>query len=131
MAVLVAGFALMEASTPVWIVLAYIFFFGVLRSAQWAATGNLSYADIPPEQLAPFSALYYILWQLAVAISVGLAAALLSWLADPNGAVTSADFRIVFLIEAGITLLSLLAYLNLRPDDGQHLSGHKMTGDAA
>ena len=124
LATLMAGFALFEASTPVWMVLAYIFVFGLLRSAQWASTGNLSYADIAPEQLAPFSALYYILWQLAVAISVGIAAAILSLLAGSDSVVTVGDFRIVFLVEAAITLTALLAYLRLDPRDGQHLSGH-------
>lgn len=122
-ACLVAGFALMQATTPVWIVLAYIFIFGVFRSAQWASTGNLSYSDIAPEQLARFSALYYILWQLAVAISVGLAAALLSLLAG-GGHASVNDFRILFVIEGVITLCALLAYLRLTPQDGAHVSGH-------
>lgn len=122
-ACLVAGFALMQATTPVWIVLVYIFIFGVFRSAQWASTGNLSYSDIAPEQLARFSALYYILWQLAVAISVGLAAAVLSLLAG-GGHASVNDFRILFVIEGVITLCALFAYLRLTPQDGAHISGH-------
>jgi len=90
---------------------------------QWASTGNLSYSDIAPEQFARFSALYYILWQLAVAISVGLAAALLSLLAGGSQASVN-DFRILFLIEGLITLCALLAYLRLTPQDGAHVSGH-------
>ncbi len=124
-ALMVAGFALMQASTPTWIVLIYIFIFGVFRSAQWASTGNLAYSDIAPEQLARFSALYYILWQLAVAISVGFAAAMLSLLAG-GGHATTNDFRIMFVIEGVITLCALLAYLKLTPQDGAHVSGHRM-----
>ena len=122
-ALLVAGFALMQESTPVWIVLAYIFVFGLFRSIQWASTGNLAYSDIAPEQLSRFSALYYILWQLAVAISVGLAAALLSLLAG-GGKASINDYRILFLIEGVITLCALLAYVRLTPQDGAHVSGH-------
>jgi MFS family permease len=122
-AAMVAGFALMQATTPVWIVLAYLFAFGVFRSAQWASTGNLAYSDIAPEQLARFSALYYILWQLAVAISVGLAAAMLSLLAG-GGHATTNDFRILFVLEGVITLCALFAYLRLTPQDGAHVSGH-------
>ncbi|RVC80887.1 MFS transporter [Mesorhizobium sp. M4A.F.Ca.ET.022.05.2.1] len=124
-ACLVAGFASMQASLPAWIVLAYIFIFGVFRSVQWASTGNLSYSDVAPEQLARFSALYYILWQLAVAISVGLAAALLSLLAS-GGHASVNDFRILFLIEGLITLCALFAYLRLTPQDGAHVSGARM-----
>ncbi|MBN9233733.1 MULTISPECIES: MFS transporter [Phyllobacteriaceae] len=123
-AALVAGFALIQVTTPVWIVLAYIFIFGVFRSAQWASTGNLSYADIEPEQLARFSALYYILWQLAVAISVGAAAALLSLLAGSEGHASVNDFRVLFVIEGLVTLCALLAYRHLTPKDGAHVSGH-------
>ena len=122
-ACLVAGFALIQQDAPVWIVLAYIFIFGTFRSVQWASTGNLSYSDIAPEQLARFSALYYILWQLAVAISVGLAAALLSLLAG-GGPASANDFRILFVIEGLITLCALSAYLRLTPQDGAHVSGH-------
>jgi EmrB/QacA subfamily drug resistance transporter len=124
-AALVAGFALLQATTPVWITLSYIFVFGMFRSVQWASTGNLSYSDIAPEQLARFSALYYILWQLAVALSVGLAAAVLSFLAG-GGPGAAGDFRILFLIEGVITLSALLAYLKLTPQDGAHVSGHGM-----
>lgn len=122
-ALLVAGFALLQESTPAWIVLAYIFVFGLFRSVQWASTGNLAYSDIAPEQLSRFSALYYILWQLAVAISVGLAAALLSLLAG-GGQASVDDYRILFIVEALITLCALLAYLRLTPQDGAHVSGH-------
>jgi EmrB/QacA subfamily drug resistance transporter len=126
-AALVAGFAFMQATTPVWIVLGYIFVFGVFRSAQWASTGNLSYSDIAPEQLARFSALYYILWQLAVAISVGTAAALLSLLAG-GGRAEVGDFRVLFVIEGLVTLAALLAYRKLTPRDGAHVSGNVVAG---
>lgn len=122
-AALVAGFAMMQATTPVWIVLAYIFIFGVFRSAQWASTGNLAYSDIAPEQLARFSALYYILWQLGVAISVGTAAAALSWLAG-GGPAGAGEFRILFVMEGLVTLAALLAYLKLTPQDGAYVSGN-------
>ncbi|MDX8515816.1 MFS transporter [Mesorhizobium captivum] len=122
-ALLVVGFALMQESTPAWIVLTYIFVFGLFRSVQWASTGNLAYSDIAPEQLSRFSALYYILWQLAVAISVGLAAALLSLLAGGDQASVN-DYRILFIVEGLITLCALLAYLRLTPRDGAHVSGH-------
>jgi EmrB/QacA subfamily drug resistance transporter len=123
-AALVAGFALYEATTPVWIVLSYIFVFGVFRSAQWASTGNLAYSDIAPEQLARFSALYYILWQLGVAVSVGTAAAALSLLSAGSGHAEASDFRILFLVEGAVTLCALIAYLRLTPRDGAHVSGN-------
>jgi EmrB/QacA subfamily drug resistance transporter len=123
-AAVVAGFALLDASTPVWITMTYIFAFGVLRSIQWSSTGNLSYSDIPQEQLARFSALYFILWQVGVAVSVGLAGAMLSLLAGDQQHASAGDFRIVFAVEGLITLAALAAYLRLTTEDGRHVSGH-------
>jgi MFS family permease len=129
-AAIVAGFALFEATTPIWIVLAYIFVFGMFRSAQWASTGNLAYSDIAPEQLARFSALYYILWQLGVAVSVGTAAAALSLLSAGSSAASADDFRTLFVAEGVVTLCALLAYLRLAPRDGAHVSGNvAVTGE--
>jgi EmrB/QacA subfamily drug resistance transporter len=127
-AAIVAGFALFEATTPIWIVLAYIFVFGMFRSAQWASTGNLAYSDIAPEQLARFSALYYILWQLGVAISVGTAAAALSLLSAGRGFASADDFRVLFVAEGTVTLCALFAYLRLAPRDGAHVSGNEVRG---
>jgi MFS family permease len=124
-ACLVAGFAFLQVSTPLWIVSTYIFMFGAFRSAQWSASGNLSYADVAVDQLARFSALYYILWQLAVAISVGTASAMLALLGGSGESATADDFRIVFIIEAVITGCALFAYRRLTPQDGIHVSGHR------
>lgn len=122
-AALVAGFALFDASTPTWIALAYILVFGLSRSIQWGASSNLSYADVTEDQLADFSALYFISWRAAVSISVGTATALLSLLASSDGTSSIGDFRIAFLVEALLTLCAVLAYRKLGAADGQSISG--------
>lgn len=123
-ALFVAGFALFQATTPMWIGLIYIFLFGIFRSIQWASAGNLSYADVTTEQLANFSTMYYITWRLAVSISIGSASAILSLLAKYHGHSSAGDFRIAFMIEAMITLCAILAYRRLTPRDGTNVSGH-------
>lgn len=123
-AALVAGFSLFRADTPIWLMAAYIFIIGLFRTVQWASTGNLSYSDIPPEELGRFSALFYVLWQSAVVISFGTAAALLSSLAGPDQRAAPADFRIVFLVEAAVTLCALIAYSRLKAGDGVNVSGY-------
>lgn len=123
-AVFITCFALLDASTPVWITMAYIFAFGIFRSVQWSSSANLSYSDIPQERLPRFSAMYFVLWQMAVAISVGLAATLLSLLAGAQEHASADDFRVVFLVEGAITLAAIFAYWRLDPEDGRHVSGH-------
>jgi EmrB/QacA subfamily drug resistance transporter len=126
-ALLTAGFALFQATTPMWFGLAYIFVFGLFRSIQWGTASNLSYADVGPEQLAHFSALYYIFWRLSVSISMGTATALLSLMASPDGTSSVGDFRVVLVLEALITLCAVLAYRRLSADDGASVSGYRAT----
>ena len=125
-AALIAGFALFRADMPVWLMAGYIFVFGMFRTLQWGSTGNLSYSDVPPERLSRFSALYYVLWQTAVTISIGQAAALLSLFAGPATEAHVNDFRIVFVIEGLMTLMALLGYRRLTREDGTNVSGHTL-----
>ena len=129
-AAIAAGFALFHAGMPYWIAVAYIFAFGMFRAIQWSSSGNLAYADIGQEELAHFSALYYILAQLGVAIGIGLASALLSLLSRQERHASVGDFRILFVVEGVATLAALFGYLSLKPEDGTNVSGHRMRGTA-
>jgi EmrB/QacA subfamily drug resistance transporter len=124
-ALLTAGFALFQATTPMWFGLAYIFVFGLSRSIQWGTASNLSYADVSAEQLADFSAIYYIFWRLAVSISMGTATALLSLLASGDGTSSVGDFRLVFVLEAVVILCAFLGYRRLAANDGAAVSGYR------
>lgn len=129
-ALLIAGFALFQATTPMWLGLAYIFVFGLSRSIQWGTASNLSYADIAAEQTAQFSALYYIFWRLAVSISMGTATAFLSATASSDGTSSVGDFRAALVIEALITLCAVIAYRRLAGDDGASVSGYRSRVEA-
>lgn len=124
-AALIGGFALFQATMPMWLGLSYIFIFGISRSLQWGTASNLSYSDVGATQLADFSAFYYIFWRLSVSVSIGSATALLSLMASTDGTSSANDFRIVFIVEALITLCALLAYRRLAVDDGASVSGHR------
>ena len=124
LAVAVAVFAMIQSSTPAWLIGSLIFVFGVFRSIQWGSTGNLAYAEVTPDQLARFSTLYHVLWQLAVAVSIGTAAALIAPIQGVAPHATTLDFRTALLLEGGVTLSALIAYWRLMPEDGQAVSGH-------
>jgi MFS family permease len=124
LAVIVIGFAFFHPEMSVWFATAYICAFGAFRAVQWTATGNLAYADITRDKLARFSALDIISWQLGVAISVGSASALLSILSRNEPHVSVRDFDIAFLLEGLVTLIALVAYSSLKPEDGVPVSGH-------
>ncbi len=81
-ALVVAGFALLEPSTPRWVLAAYIFLFGLMRSTQFMTSNTLSYADLPAAELSRATSVGGVLQQLSVSFGVSLAAMVLS-LAQP------------------------------------------------
>jgi hypothetical protein len=56
---------------------------------------------------------------------MGSAAALLSLLASADGTSSLHDFRVVFVVEAAITLCALMAYRGLAADAGASISGYR------
>ena len=43
---IVAGFALIGPQTPYWIIVSYVFIFGLARGAQFMTSNTLSYSDM-------------------------------------------------------------------------------------
>jgi EmrB/QacA subfamily drug resistance transporter len=123
-AAIVAGFALIGPETPRWLIMAYVFVFGIARAAQFMTSNTLSYSDTPAAQLSRATSLGGVLQQLSVSFGVSIAAMLLG-LVTLNGApLTPEKFHIAFLLMAVIPLLGLPGFLKLQPEDGKQVSGH-------
>jgi fucose permease len=120
----VAGFALIEPTTPHWVVAGYIVIFGLVRSVQFMSSNTLSYSDMPAEQLSRATSLGGVMQQLTVSFGVSFAATLLGHAAEPGRALAVADFHQVFLLIAIIPLLGIPGFLFLKPEDGAKVSGH-------
>ncbi|RYC28809.1 MFS transporter, partial [Lichenibacterium minor] len=128
-ALVVAGFALLEPSTPHWAVAAYIFAFGLMRSTQFMTSNTLSYADLPAAELSRATSIGGVLQQLSVSFGVSVAATVLTWLSRHGEALTPARFHETFLLTAIIPLLALPGFLLLKAEDGAEVSRHR-TGTA-
>ncbi len=120
----VAGFSLMTPQTPYWLIIAWVFVFGLTRAAQFMTSNTLSYSDTPAPQLSSATSLGGVLQQLSVSFGVSIAAMLLGLVTAGSGALTLGSFHIVFLVMAIIPLLGLPGFLQLKPEDGQQVSGH-------
>lgn len=123
--VAIAGFALMRPDTPHWVLLGYIFFFGLLRSMQFMTSNTLSYADMPGERLSRATSLGGVLQQLSVSFGVSMGAMLLGLVSFESHVLTPERFHEAFLLMAVIPLLSIPGFLYLRPEDGVQVSGHQ------
>jgi len=119
----VAGFALVHADTPHWIVLLAVLVFGFLRSTQFIAINTLSYAEVPPGLTSRATGIASLCQQLSLSFGVAIAASLLALVVGHDRPIAAADFQPVFLCTALITLVSVGGFLRLKPHDGEVVSG--------
>jgi EmrB/QacA subfamily drug resistance transporter len=124
-AVLTAGFALVEPGSPRWMIIGGIVLFGFMRSAQFMSSNTLSYADTPAEKLSRATSLGGVLQQLSVSFGVSASALLLGLVKGSEDHLTLEDFHEAFLLVAIIPLLAAIGFLQLRPEDGAAVSGHR------
>ncbi len=123
-AAVIGGFSLITPETPTWLLLGSIFCFGIVRNIQFNAIQTLTYADVPRPALSRATSLGGVLQQLALSFGVSVSATLLGLVAGESGAIPVADFHLVFLMLAGLTLLSLPGFMTLTPQDGILVSNH-------
>lgn len=129
-ALLVAGFALIEPTTPHGAVAAYIVVFGLMRSTQFMTSNTLSYADLPAAELSRATSIGGVLQQLSVSFGVSMAATVLTLVSRHGEALTPADFHETFLLTAIVPLLALPGFLLLKAEDGAQVTGAGQRGHA-
>jgi len=120
-----AGFGLIEADTPRWVIGVYVLLFGLVRSTQYMSSNTLSYSDIPSAQLSHATSLAGLVQQLTVSLGVSLSAVLLSIVSLNGHALTPAHFHEVFMLMAILPLLAVPGLLRLHPEDGAQVSGYR------
>jgi EmrB/QacA subfamily drug resistance transporter len=125
--VLMAGFALFTINTPHLLIAAYLFCFGVLRSAQMIGMSALAYSDLPHEEMSKATSIFALGQRLSQSLGIGISATLLT-LFSGGGPITVGDFKLVFIVVALIMLSSAVGFRRLKPEDGWQVSGYK--GDA-
>ncbi len=127
----IAGFALLDAATPQWMIIALVFVFGLTRSTQFMTSNMLTYADVPSRQLSRATSLGSALQQLSVSLGVSAAAIFLAFAAGGTSPLMPEHFHLVFLLVAAIPLLSIPGFLTLRPSDGAEVIGRRLPEQTA
>src|SRR5438445_12706101 len=92
-----AGYALLDADTPAWIIVVAVLLSGCIRSIQYLALNTISYADVPRAMLSRSTSVGGVVQQLARGFGVAIGAALLAMVAGSERA-TTADFRVLILL---------------------------------
>jgi len=118
-----AGFALIKPDTSHWLIMLYVFVFGLTRSAQFMTSNTLSYSDMPDSHLSRATSLGGVLQQLSVSFGVSVSAVLLSLVSLHSHLLTPARFHEVFLLMAIIPLLAVPGFMALHAQDGATVTG--------
>ena len=128
-AVFVIGCAMFTPQTPAVVILALLFVGGSVRSLQMTSLGSLQFSDIPPGEITGASTLSGVNQQLMRSFGVALAAVVLNVAVAVRGGLPGVpmliDFRVAFLVTAAVALGSVLWYLPLERNVGDHVSGRR------
>jgi hypothetical protein len=121
------GFVFLHQSSPMWLIIGYLFCFGFIRSVQMSSLGALSYADLPHEMMARGTSISAVAQRLSMSSGIAISATLLGLFSGGagRGHITAADFMPVFVIMGLIELASIWGYRQLKPTDARTLTGHR------
>ncbi len=125
----IVGCALFTPNTPIFLILALLFAGGVVRSLQMTSLGSLQFSDIPPGEITGASTLSGVNQQLMRSFGVAMAAVVLNLAIAMRGGQPGVmmlfDFRVAFLVTAALAFGSVLWYLPLERNVGDHVSGRR------
>jgi EmrB/QacA subfamily drug resistance transporter len=127
-AAVIAAFSLTEPTTPHWLIVAHVLFFGVVRATQFVSTNTLTYSDSPSAKLSRSTSLGGVVQQLTISLGVAMAATILGVIAGPALIPTVPEFHLAFILVSLITLASAPGFLMLHKTDGEHVSHHNSAG---
>ena len=131
---LIVLFATIGVGTPVWLIVVQAFVFGFFTSLQYTSMNTLAYADVTEEQTSSASTIASTMQQMSISFGVATASLATAFFI-PNRFHSSASEMIhgihpAFLVLGGSTVLSAIVFRELKDDDGDVVSQHKVVQHA-
>jgi EmrB/QacA subfamily drug resistance transporter len=128
--VMTLSFATIGAGTPVWLIVTQVFIFGMFTSLQYSSMNTLVYADVTEAETSGASAITSTVQQMSISFGIAIGS-LLTAVFVPDRFHTSAPqmihgIHLTFLILGGWTIASSYIFLDLKKNDGNTLSLHKV-----
>ncbi len=120
--------ALLGSGTPIPMVAALLFCYGMARSMQFTTLATLAYADVSEKQKGPASTLWSAAQQMTIGMGVALGALCLrisSYLhaRSPGSSFAVVDFHFGFIVAGVLVLISTIGYFRLPRDAGRAIGG--------
>ena len=114
-------------TTPLAVLIAVLFAYGLARSLQFTTLATLAYADVSPGQKGAASTLWSVAQQMTIGMGIAFGALSLRIAAALQGSAPAsfvlADFRVAFALAGGMILISLVGYFRLPRNAGSQISG--------
>jgi EmrB/QacA subfamily drug resistance transporter len=126
----ISSFALLQPSTPHWIIVAITLIFGATRSLQFMSSNMLAFAEVNAGKLSRATSLAGALQQLSVSFGVSLSAIVLTAVVGHGATPTPAHFHIVFPLVALVPLLAIPGFLTLNANAGEAVILRRRQKDA-
>ncbi|BEV71680.1 MULTISPECIES: DHA2 family efflux MFS transporter permease subunit [unclassified Paludibacterium] len=117
----IASFALFAADMPLPWMLPSLVLFGGVSSMQMTAMNTLAVADLSSRHTSMGNTVLSVAQQLSVSFGLAISASALQLFHPAHvsqGAALTPAFRATFVLLSGLTLLSTLIFLRLKPQDG-------------
>ena len=126
-AALLAATGLIGKSTPYVIIYPLLLIGGFFRSLQFTSLNTIAYAEISQNRMSHATSFASVAQQLSSSFGVAAAAIVLEVMQTRRGDLTFqiSDFSTAFFVVALISASSVLFHLQLKPDAGEEISGHR------
>ncbi|UYU31900.1 multidrug transporter subunit MdtD [Siccibacter colletis] len=118
---MIAQFSLQSPGMTIWMLLVPLFVLGMAMSTQFTAMNTITLADLTDENASSGNSMLAVTQQLSISLGVAVSAAVLRFYEGFESANTIEQFHYTFITMGGITLVSSLVFMLLRPKDGRNL----------
>lgn len=119
-------------TTPIGLILAILLVGGYFRSLQFTGINAIAYADVDTHRMSRAVSFASVAQQLSLSVGVALGAGVVQIAHIGHaGPLALGDFHWAFAIVAGVSALSVIAFVRLPADAGASLAGRPTRGAAA
>lgn len=118
---LLAQFSLQSPEMKLALLLVPLFILGVAMSTQFTSMNTITLADLNDNNASSGNSLLAVTQQLSISLGVAISAAVLRFYQGMSNTSTIEQFHYAFITMGGITMVSALVFMLLRPRDGRNL----------
>jgi EmrB/QacA subfamily drug resistance transporter len=126
---LIILFSTIGVGTPIWLIVAQLFVYGFFTSLQYTSMNTLVYADVTEEQASSASTIASTTQQMAISFGVAVASLATAFFI-PNLHTTAPEMihgiHEAFLVLGAWTILSAIVFRELKTQDGDTVSMHRV-----